>query len=139
MRPVPGFLSLALLTMIAPPVMAQTHDSTDLERREAAVVLDHTFTSNIGEPTRVYLAKGVIYRAEMAAGGLQLQLKPLMGSTERPLVQPLLAGRGAGGSSTYIITPRTDAVYVFTTLGGDATRPVKLRVYAMPAKGVKAE
>ena len=137
MRPGTTYLTIASALAFAAPLAAQTSDSTDAQRREAAVVLDHTFTSSIGEPVRVYLAKGVVYHADVAAGGLQLQLKPMMASTQSPLIQPLLAGSSAGGSTTYIITPRADALYVFTTLGGDASRPVNLRVYATPAKPKK--
>jgi len=66
-----------------------------------------------------------------------LQLKTLEASTQAPLIQPFLAGSGAGGTSIYEIKPRADAMYVFTTLSGDAAQPVVLRVYAVkeaPAK-----
>lgn len=137
MRPGMTYLTLTAAVAFAAPLAGQQADSTPAQRREAAIVLDHTFTSTIGEPIHVFLTKGVVYRAEIEGGGIQIQLKPLMASTQGPLIQPLLSGMGAAGSSTYVVTPRADAEYIFTTLGGDASRPVKVRVYAMPMKEKK--
>lgn len=132
-----GYISLVIIASAAAPAAAQTRDSTTAERREAALLLDHTFTSTIGEPVRIFLARNTTYRAEIQGTGIRLQLKTLEASTQAPLIQPFLAGNSAGGSSIYEIKPRADAVYVFTTLGGDAAQPVSLRVYTVkqaPAK-----
>lgn len=137
MRPLIRYLALAGLGTIAVAAVARAQDSTDADRRQAAIVLDHTFTAPIGEPIRVFLAKDVTYHAETTGNGIQLQLRPLLGSTPMPLLEPLLAGQSAGGESIYIVKPRADAVYEFVSAGGDATRPVNLRVYAMKPKDKK--
>ena len=126
-----GYIGLVIIASAAAPVTAQTRDSTKAERREASRVLDHTFTSTIGEPVRIFLAKNTTYRAEIQGSGIRLQLKTLEASTQAPLIQRFLAGNSAGGSSTYEIKPRADAMYVFTTLSGDAAQPVSLRVYTV--------
>ena len=128
---------LAAAAAIAVPVRAHAQDSTDADRRQSALVLDHTFNAPIGEPVRVFLAKDMTYHAEVQGTGIQLQLKPLLGSTQLPLVEPLLAGESAGSEAIYVVKPRADAVYVFTTIGGDPMKPVNLRVYAMKTKEPK--
>lgn len=135
MRPGTGYLILAAVMAI--PICAHAQDSTDADRRQSALVLDHTFNAPVGEPVRVFLAKDVTYHAETQGTGIQLQLKPLLGSTPLPLIEPLLAGESAGSEAIYVVKPRADAVYVFTTVGGDPMKPVNLRVYAMKGKEQK--
>jgi hypothetical protein len=137
MRPMLRYSSVAVLAAMAAPAVARAQDSTDADRRQAAIVLDHTFTAPVGEPVGVFLAKDATYHAEVQGNGIHLQLKPLLGSTPLPLIEPLLAGQSAGSESIYVVKPRADAVYVFTTVGGDATRPVNLRVTAMRPKEKK--
>jgi hypothetical protein len=126
-----AYFTLAATATIVVAAIGQTSDSTDLQRRNAALVLDHNFTGSVNEPIRVFLAKDMTYHAETTGNGIQLQLKPLLGSTQLPLLQPLTSGLSAAGGSIYEIKPRADAVYVFTTIGGDPQQPVNLRVYAI--------
>ena len=137
MRPIHRYAILAVIAMLAVAAVAHAQDSTDADRRQAALVLDHTFTAPIGEPIRVFLAKDMTYHAETTGNGIRLQLRPLLGSTPQPLLEPLLAGQSAGSESIYIVKPRADAVYEFVSAGGDATRPVNLRVYAVKEKAKK--
>jgi hypothetical protein len=134
MRRITGTFAL-LTAAVLTPVAARAQDSTDGQRHQAAMVLDHTFNAPVGEPVRVFMAKGVTYRAELEGTAIQLQLKPLLSSVQPPLIEPILGGESAAGESLYSITPRADAVYVFTTSGsptGDMTRPVRLRVRVAP-------
>jgi hypothetical protein len=103
-------------------------------------VLDHTFTGAINEPIRVFLANDMTCRAETQGPGIELQLKPLLGSTQLPLVERLTAGLSAAGGTIDEIKPRADGVDVFTTIGGDSQQPVNLRVDAIqksPANSAK--
>jgi hypothetical protein len=136
MRPMIAYLTIAATATIAVAALGQTSDSTDAQRRTAALVLDHNFTGAVNEPIRVFLAKDMTYHAETTGNGIQLQLKPLLGSTQLPLLQRVTSGMSAAGGTIYEIKPRADAVYVFTTVGGDPQQPVNLRVYAIqkPAK-----
>lgn len=134
MRITSGWLVLLAAAALA-PVAARAQDSTDLDRHSAALLLDHTFNAPVGEPVRVFLAKGVTYRAELEGESIQLTLKPLLSSVQPPLIEPILGGESAAGESLYSITPRADAVYVFTTSGaptGDIAQPVRLRVRVAP-------
>jgi hypothetical protein len=135
MRPMIGYLTLAVLAAAAVPAVAPAQDSTIAQRRQAAMILDQTFDAPIGAQVRVFLAKGVTYRAEVQGSTIQLQLKPMLASTQQPLIQPLLSGNSAGDERLYTIKPRADAEYAFTPTGGESGRPVRLRVYAMPVKG----
>lgn len=134
MRPVNGFLILTAAVALIAPGRAVAQDSTVMDRRQAAMVLDHTWDSPIGEPVRVFLAKGMKYRVTVQGSGIQLGLRPLMSSTPAPLIQPLLAGSSAGDEKLYTVTPRADAEYQFETTGGSPGVPVRLRVAALPTK-----
>ena len=139
MCPMLGYFAIATVAVTAIPSAARAQDSTLAERREAAMVLDHTFNAPIGEPIRVFLAKGIKYRAEVQGSGLQLQLRPLLSSVQAPQLQSVLGGRtaSASGETLYTILPRADAEYLFITIGGQMGSSVKLRVYAMPTKDDK--
>jgi len=135
MRPLITYLSLLSLAVITIPATAQTRDSTPAARRQAALLLDHTFTAAIGEPIKVFLAKDMNYRVETQGTGIQLQLRPLELSLPTPLLSPLTGGTSAAGGSIYVVTPKADGVYEFISAGGDPQQPVRLRVYAAPSKG----
>ena len=130
-----GFCLLTLVAATAAkPAVAQ--DSTKMMRRAAALVLDHTFSSPGGEPIRVFLAEGTEYRAYIDnAGKMTLTVKPLAeGEVPPPLVMPLLSGTDASGEATYTVKPKADAVYVFSSEGGDPASPVHLRLVAVQKK-----
>lgn len=96
-------------------------------------VLAHTFSSPRGEFVRVFLASGVTYEAELDGGGLRLEVRPVDRSLQQPRVEDRIPGASAGGSSVFTIQPRADGDYEFRTLGGDATRPLTLRLRALPS------
>lgn len=134
MRPMLGYFAVATAVLTAVPAVARAQDSTLAQRREAAMVLDYTFNAPVGEPIRVFLAKGIKYRAEVQGTGLQLQLRPMESSVQAPQLQSLLGSRtgSASGETLYTILPRADAEYQFITVGGQAGRSVKLRLYVLP-------
>ena len=96
-------------------------------------VLTHTFSSARGEFVRVFLASGVTYEAELDGGGLRLEVRSIDRSLQQPRVEERIPGGSAGGSSVFTIMPRADGEYEFRTLGGDATRPLTLRLRALPS------
>jgi len=96
-------------------------------------VLTHTFSSARGEFVRVFLASGVTYEAELDGGGLRLEVRSIDRSLQQPRVEERMPGGSAGGSSVFTIMPRADGEYEFRTLGGDATRPLTLRLRALPS------
>lgn len=140
MRSTLRYLTVATFCAAALPLALRAQDSQDstvAQRRDAATILDHTFNAPIGEPVRVFLAKDVTYRAEVQGTGIQLQLRTMLSSQQQPLIEPLLNGPSASGSTLYSIKPRVDAEYSITTIGGDATQPVRIHLYAMPSKDKK--
>lgn len=98
-------------------------------------VLTHTFSTARGEFVRVFLASGTTYEAELDGGGLRLEVRPVDRSLQSPRVEERIPGASAGGSSVFTIQPRADGEYEFRTLGGDATRPLTLRLRALPSGG----
>lgn len=132
MRPQIGYIALAAAIVAAAPASAKAQDSTLAQKREAATILDHTFNAPAGEPMKVFLAKGIKYRAEVQGQGIQLQLRPVESSVQSPQLQSVLGSRNSSASSEalYTILPRADAEYMFITVGGKAGMSVKLRVYS---------
>ena len=96
-------------------------------------VLTHTFSSARGEFVRVFLANGVTYEAELDGGGLRLEVRSIDRSLQQPRVEERIPGASAGGSSVFTVMPRADGEYEFRTLGGDVTRPLTLRLRALPS------
>ncbi|MGH7582789.1 MAG: hypothetical protein ACREL5_06145 [Gemmatimonadales bacterium] len=143
-RVIPGCAAAVLIAGVGIlPAAAQdtTHhhvDSTLAQQRRAALVLNHEFNAPLGEPVRVFLAKGAHYRATVTGRSIALTVRPLFSSVQQPLVEPLLAGQSAADETEYTITPRADAVYVFTTVGspnGRIDEPVRLRISVAPGGG----
>lgn len=130
MRPMTGYISLAVLLAGSVPLAAHAQGMTPAQR-DSAMVLDHSFNAPVGEPVRVFLAKGVKYRAVVSGDGIQLVLRSVAGTVQQPLIEPFLAGQSAAHETTYNITPRADAEYEFVTNGGVAGTSVSLRVYAV--------
>lgn len=96
-------------------------------------VLSHTFSSARGEFVRVLLVSGMTYEAELDGGGLRLEVRPVDRSVQQPRVEERIPGASAGGSSVFTVQPRADGEYEFRTLGGDVTRPLTLRLRALPS------
>ena len=96
-------------------------------------VLTHTFSSARGEFVRVFLASGVTYEAELDGGGLRLEVRSIDRTLQQPRVEERIPGASAGGSSVFTVMPRADGEYEFRTLGGDVTRPLTLRLRALPS------
>lgn len=111
----------------AGPLAAQ---DTTAARHDSAMVLDHTFTTPVGEPVRVFLAKDMPYRVVIEGTNIRLKLRPLSGAVAPPLIEPFLSGVSAAHETMWTVTPRADAVYEFTTSGGALGTAITLRVYA---------
>jgi hypothetical protein len=99
----------------------------------AAEVLNHTFNTT-GEFTRVFLASGSTYEAELDGGGIRLQVRPIDNSIPQPRVRERLSGTSAGGSSVFTIEPQADAEYEFRVIAGNPGRPLNLRVKLLPKR-----
>jgi hypothetical protein len=93
-----------------------------------APVVDHTYSIASGEFIRVFLEGGATYRAELDGTGITLLVRPIDSSVQSPLVEQLVPGTSAGGSSLYTIKPRSDAEYEIRSQGGDPARPVTLHL-----------
>jgi hypothetical protein len=125
-----GYIGLAVLLAWGAPLAAHAQGMTPAQR-DSAMVLDHSFNAPVGEPVRVFLAKGVKYRAVVSGDGIQLVLRSVAGSVQQPLIEPFMAGESAAHETVYNITPRADAEYEFVTNGGTAGTSVSLHVYAV--------
>ncbi|MEO8201089.1 MAG: hypothetical protein ABI679_11255 [Gemmatimonadota bacterium] len=102
-----------------------TKNEPDSNRQD---ILDHSFTIPAGENIRVFLTGGSTYRAELTGSGIRLQLRPVDQSIQTPLVEELVPGTGAGGTSIFTIRPRQDGDYEIRTIGGDPGLPLTVRL-----------
>lgn len=110
---------------------------TDPETRPGPVapeILTHTFSGGRGEFVRVFLAGGTRYEAELDGGGIQLQVRPVDASVQSPRVEEKVPGLSAGGSSIFLVQPRSDGEYEFRALRGDPGKPLTLRVRLVPIR-----
>lgn len=94
----------------------------------AEQAVTHTYTVASGEFVRIPLEGGATYRAELDGSGFRLQVRPVESGTQDPLVQELVPGLGASGTSIFSVKPRVDGVYEFRSLAGDPARPMTLRL-----------
>lgn len=99
----------------------------------------HTYTVPSGEFVRVPLEGGATYRAELDGTGFRLEVRPVESGTQAPLVEELVPGVGASGSTLYTVKPRADGVYEFRSLAGDAGRPTTLRITREPGPAEKTQ
>lgn len=118
-------LSLTALGAAGPAVLL-AQDSAATPR--PIPVVDHTFSLTAGERQRIFLAGGATYHAEVEGTSIRLRLRPVDPGVQSPLIQPFLPGRGASGTSIYLLKPRADAEYFLETIGGAAGRPVRVRI-----------
>lgn len=120
-------LTLPLAALVACASAGNQSDETAAPAPGEAVV-DHTYTLASGEFVRVPLEGGATYRAVLEGTGLSLNIRPVDSSVQDPLVEQYLPGVSASGSSTYSIKPKVDAIYEIRSVGGDPTRPTRLRL-----------
>jgi hypothetical protein len=123
------FAAATLILGVPAVVQAQNHSG---HQQQPKPLVDETFTIPHGQFVRVFLAGGSIYRVEIAGSGLQLRLTPVESGVQQPLVQELLSGQSASGSVLYTVRPRADAVYELRSVGGEAGRPVNVKVTLQP-------
>jgi hypothetical protein len=124
---------LAALTAAGCASSGQSGNTGAIPAPTGNQVMTHTFSSARGEFIRVFLASGVTYEAELDGGSLRLEVHPVDRSLQQPRVEDRIPGGSAGGSSVFTIMPHADGEYEFRTSGGDATRPLTLRLRALPS------
>ena len=127
------FLALAAVA-VAIPAAAHAQDTKNAApQTRADALVDHNFTVPT-EGIRVFLAGGVTYRAEFQGKGITLQIRPIGATVQEPLIQPWLAGTGAGQTAMYTIKPRQDAVYQLNAVQGAVNTPVNLTLTVQKKK-----
>jgi hypothetical protein len=129
----PALAAAGLAACLAARLTAQTDaaarpgpvaDSADV------LVVDHEFTSGVGEFVRVFLQAAQVYRAELSTEDVTLELRSVRGQVQPPGVYPLLASQAPSGGSVVELYPKVDGEYelrpIGTSPGGISTR---LRLY----------
>jgi hypothetical protein len=94
-------------------------DTTDV------LVLDHDFTSP-GEFARVFLQKGLVYRAVLSTGDASLEILPLKGGPPVFFAREESESPGASGFTVLSVYPRADATYQIRLVEGGPVVNLKL-------------
>jgi hypothetical protein len=126
-------LLVLLAVCLTPCLRAQTAadrptaDSTDV------LVLDHNFSA-LGEPVRVFLQGGQVYRAELSSPDVILQIRGLVQGvvrpTQLPRIYPFLSSETPSGTSIAEIYPEIDADYeIRAVVLGGRSFATRLRLY----------
>jgi hypothetical protein len=126
-------IGLALVALQLGCSRSSSSDETQ-QPMPSGTVLDQTFSIPVGEFSRVFLAGGTTYRAELEGTGIRLQVRPIDPGMQAPRVNELLPGASAGGSTIYTVQPYADGEYEFRSIGGDPGKPVNVRLVAQPRK-----
>ena len=124
---------LVTLVLLSPgPAWAQQDSTYPAPNPAQAETLDYTFTISQGEAVRAFLVGGATYRAELNGKGIRLRLRPVQPGTQAPLVEALVPGKSASGTSLFTIRPRADGEYEFRTVGGASSSSVSLHLTRQP-------
>ena len=99
--------------------------------------ITHTYTMSRGEFIRVPLEGGATYRVELDGTGMRIEVRPVESGMQAPLVEEMVPGVGASGSTLYTVRPSVDGVYEFRSIAGDPARPVKVTVTREPGPAEK--
>jgi hypothetical protein len=125
----PAFKVVWLLVSLTRPLYSQADSARSAPDSVDVLVLDHHFNGP-NEFVRVFLQNGQVYRAELGASDLELQIRGVIRTVEVPRVYAFLPSETPSGTSMAEIYPRADAEYEIRALrvggGGIATR---LRLY----------
>lgn len=116
---VASVLLLPLTGLAAQQDSAATRDSADV------LVLDHDFSSP-GEFARVFLQKGVVYRAVLSTGDASLEIVPLKGGPPVFFAREESESPGASGFTVLSVYPRADAEYQIRLIEGGPVVNLKL-------------
>jgi hypothetical protein len=127
--------TLAALAILAAPTLLSAQDHAGHTPQRPLV--DETFTIPDGQFVRTYLAGGSTYRVEISGRGLQLRIGPVESGVQQPLVQELLSGVSAGGTSLFTVKPRADGMYEIRSVGGERGRAVTVKVTLQPKEEKK--
>lgn len=122
MKHFPALLMAGAL-FVGAPLAAQ--DSADSN----VVLLDLLVDPSVNEPHRVFLAKGIVYRASFAMSGVSIRMR----SYERkqiPFVVPVTPTEDASGRSEFEIYPQDDGEIEFLALFNDQSIPVRFRLWS---------
>ncbi|HEY7636668.1 MAG TPA: hypothetical protein VH763_14055 [Gemmatimonadales bacterium] len=118
-------LATALLAvLLAKPLSAQAESA--LEARPApdttgdVLVMDHDFAAP-GEIVRVFLQSRQVYRAELSAPDLLLQIRAVGGQIRPPRVYPITGPESASQASVLELYPDVDGEYEIHAVGANGT------------------
>lgn len=125
---------LALLAVcLTPSLRAQSAADQPKPDSSDVLVLDHNFSA-LGEPVRVFLQSGQVYRAELSSPDVILQIRGLVQGVVRPTqvprIYPFLQAETPSGTSIAEIHPEIDADYeIRAVVLGGSSFATRLRLY----------
>lgn len=126
-----NFLTISALVLGASAGLSGQQDSTrrnlqDPQDSTDVLVLDHDFTGP-GEFARVFLQKGLVYKAIISEPSASLEIYPIKGGSNVFTAREESDQPGASGFTVLSVYPRADAEYQVRLLEGGPV--VNLKIY----------
>src|SRR5437867_1878407 len=125
----PTFVTAGLVVAFASSLFAQAESASSatpvIDTTADVLVLDHDFAV-AGEIVRIFLQSKQVYRAELSAPDLTLEIRAVGGRIRPPRLYPITGPESASQASVLELYPDVDAEYEIRAVGqsglGVATR-----------------
>jgi hypothetical protein len=110
----PTLITAGLVLVVASSLLAQAESASlagpVIDTTADVLVLDHDFAA-AGEIVRIFLQSKQVYRAELSAPDLTLQIRAVGGRSRPPRVYPITGPESASQASVLELYPDVDAEY----------------------------
>jgi hypothetical protein len=128
MTPKSSYL-FCVLVLIFPTTPLRAQDSTRARSDSNLTLLDLTIDPTVNEPYRIFLAKGVVYRASFDQPGITIRMRSYE-ARQLPFLVPVTQTDDASGRSEYELYPQADGVIEFLAVFNELRVPVHFRLWS---------
>jgi hypothetical protein len=109
-------------------VAAQDAPRPPTARGAPALLADATFTPGTFEPIRIFLARGIVYRAEFSEPGIQVEMRSYEGKS-LPFVLSVNYGADVSGRTIVELRPQVDGEIEFRPVFVASGRAVRFQLW----------
>jgi hypothetical protein len=117
--------TLLIAAVLLLPTAARGQERTDSN----LTLLDLTIDPTVNEPYRIFLAKGVVYRASFDQPGITMRMRSYQ-QRQLPFLVPVTQTQDASGRSEFEIYPQSDGEIEFLAVFNELRVPVHFRLWS---------
>ncbi len=121
-----AYLTLGATLFLGAPLRAQNYAGTPIDSN--VTILDLLIDPTVNEPYRIFMAKGIVYRASFSQPGVSIRMRSYDGK-QLPFVVALTQLGDASGRSELEIYPQSDGEIEFRATFNDQSIPVRFRLW----------